>query len=58
MEHLRNGGVTLTNGAIQQTEESDENWEEYLYVPTMIDKFDDTYFIIDCWNSPQKAMLL
>ena len=49
--YVCNGGVTLTNGAIQQTEESDENWEEYLYVPTMINKFDDTYFIIDCWNS-------
>lgn len=35
------------------TEVSQESiaWENYLYVPTMINKFDDTYFIIDCWNS-------
>ena len=30
--------------------ESDLTWSERLYVPTMIQKFDDTYFIIDCWN--------
>lgn len=25
-------------------------WENRLYVPTMIQKLDDTYFIVDCWN--------
>lgn len=30
----------------------DENKEDVdrLYVPTMIQKIDDTYFIIDCWQ--------
>lgn len=27
------------------------SWEDRLYVPTMIQKCGDTYFIIDCWNS-------
>ena len=31
--------------------DENEEWKNYLYVPTMINKFDDTYFIIDCWNS-------
>lgn len=26
-------------------------WEERLYVPTMIEKCGNRYFIIDCWNS-------
>ena len=26
-------------------------WEERLYVPTMIEKCGNQYFIIDCWNS-------
>lgn len=28
-----------------------DEWERQLYVPTMINKLGDTYFIIDCWNS-------
>lgn len=27
-----------------------EEWEKVLYVPTMISKVKDTYFIVDCWN--------
>lgn len=27
-----------------------ESYESVLYVPTMITKIDDTYFIIDCWQ--------
>lgn len=25
-------------------------WEDRLYVPTMIQKVNDDYFIVDCWN--------
>ncbi len=27
-----------------------ESWEQRLYVPTSIQKYGDTYFIVDCWN--------
>lgn len=27
-----------------------QKWENRLYVPTMIQKIDNEYFIIDCWN--------
>lgn len=27
------------------------SWEDRLYVPTMIQKCEGTYFIVDCWNS-------
>ena len=34
---------------IQIVEETYE-WEKRLYVPTMIQKIDDIYYIVDCWN--------
>ncbi|WP_455717640.1 hypothetical protein [Anaerosporobacter sp.] len=30
--------------------EKKEKWESSLYTPTMIQKNDDTYFIVDCWH--------
>lgn len=33
------------------SEDRNELWSDRLYVPTMIKKEGDTYFIIDCWNS-------
>ena len=31
-------------------EEGKEKYTDRLYVPTMIEKIDNTYFIVDCWN--------
>lgn len=28
----------------------DSSWENDLYTPTMIQKFDNNYFIVDCWH--------
>lgn len=32
------------------TSRSTERWEDRLYTPTMINKIDDLYFIVDCWH--------
>lgn len=31
--------------------DQEQTWRDRLYVPTMVQKCGDTYFIIDCWNS-------
>lgn len=33
-----------------KTLNKEERWEDTLYTPTMVQKIDDTYFIIDCWH--------
>lgn len=35
----------------QEAVSQNVSWEDRLYVPTMIQKCGDTYFIVDCWNS-------
>ena len=32
------------------TDNVDYSWEDTLYVPTMIQKIEDTYFLVDCWH--------
>lgn len=38
-----------SDNGIEKSVEHDV-WEERLYVPTMINKVGDTYFIVDCWH--------
>ena len=43
--------VSLTACGNGKTEKNDLiSWQDSLYVPTMVQKIDDTYFIVDCWH--------
>lgn len=41
---------SCVNIGTKYEEEMISSYEKVLYVPTMINKIDDTYFIIDCWQ--------
>ncbi len=43
------GGVDLKN-SINNNGTKDKTWQERLYVPTMIQKINTEYFIVDCWH--------
>lgn len=52
------GILVIAIAVVTETDDRDINtqtnnnteWKEELYVPTMINKLEDTYFIVDCWN--------
>lgn len=44
--------ILLLAGCSNTTERKfvSDGWQESLYVPTMVQKINDTYFIVDCWH--------
>lgn len=58
LKRIRNAGLlfllmvvlTACNDGSAEKKAKTDSWQDSLYVPTMVQKIDDTYFIVDCWH--------